>query len=268
MAGPFLCGWLAAEYGWHAGFALAGVLMLLGLATYVAGFRYLPEDRPRASADAPKALMGGHEWKIVAAIAVVCFITVFQSISYYQNTSLGLVWISQHVDLNVFGFDVPVPWFASLDPLASIIGVPLLFALWRWQANNGGEPGDLGKIAVGAWMAMAANLVLVAATLVGSPTTILAPLAYNILLGIAFLYYWPTLLALVSRAAPVAVKATLMGAVFLTLFVSNTIIGRIGGFYESMTPTTFWAMHAGFAAVGGVLALLLKEPLKRALEIK
>lgn len=267
MAGPFLCGLLAQFYGWHVGFGLAGLLMLFGLATYIAGFRHLPEDRPRASADAPKAPLGAHEWKIVGAIAVVCFITIFQSISYYQNTSLGLVWIDQHVDLNVFGFEVPVAWFASLDPLASILGVPLLFAVWRWQEKNGGEPGDLGKIAVGAWMAMAANLILVGATFVGPRTTILAPLAYNILLGIAFLYYWPTLLALVSRAAPNAIKATLMGAVFLTLFVSNIIIGRIGGFYESMTPTQFWAIHAGFAGVGGVLALLLKEPLKRALEI-
>jgi proton-dependent oligopeptide transporter, POT family len=268
MGGPFLCGWLAKEYGWHAGFALAGGLMLIGLATYIAGFRYLPEDRPRAVPAAARAPMGAHEWKIVGAIAVVCFITIFQSIAYYQNTSVGLVWIDEHVDLTVFGFDVPTAWFASIDPAASIVGVPLLFAIWRWQEKNGGEPGDLGKIAVGAWMAMVANLVLVAATLMGPTTTILVPLIYNILLGVAFLYYWPTLLALVSRTAPNAIKATLMGAVFLTLFVSNIIIGRIGGFYETMTPTMFWAMHAGFAAVGGVLALLLKEPLKRALEIK
>src|ERR1700733_8008900 len=41
VAGPLLCALLAQLYGWHAGFGLAGVLMLLGLATYLAGYREL-----------------------------------------------------------------------------------------------------------------------------------------------------------------------------------------------------------------------------------
>jgi len=43
VAGPLLCGLLAQLYGWHAGFGLAGVLMLIGLATYLAGYRELSE---------------------------------------------------------------------------------------------------------------------------------------------------------------------------------------------------------------------------------
>ena len=80
-----------------------------------------------------------------------------------------------------------------------------------------------------------------------------------------FLYYCPTLLALVSRAAPAGLKATLMGVVFLTLFISNILIGWIGGLYEHMTPAQFWAMHAAIAAVGGLLAMLLNKPLTRQL---
>ncbi len=62
------------------------------------------------------------------------------------------------------------------------------------------------------------------------------PFLYSAGLGIAFLYYWPTLLALVSRAAPAKVNATLMGLAFMSLFISNNLIGWIGGFYEKMTP--------------------------------
>lgn len=267
VVGPLLCGLLAQIYGWHAGFALAGVLMLLGLATYVAGYRHFPPDAPRARAEGPKTALTGRDWRIVAALGLVAALTIFQTISYYQNTNLGLVWINANVDLNFFGFHVPPSWFNSIDPLASIVGVPVLFALWRWQAGRGGEPGDLGKIATGAWVSAAANLILVAATLLPGRAPVIAPIVYDILLGIGFLYYWPTLLALVSRTAPVSIRATLMGAVFLSLFVGNFIIGWIGGLYEHMTPTHFWALHAGIAAVGGVLILLLKGPLKRALEI-
>src|SRR5205807_1783544 len=91
------------------------------------------------------------------------------------------------------------------------------------------------------------------------------PFLYSAGLGISFLYYWPTLLALVSRAAPAKVSATLMGLAFMSLFVSNNLIGWIGGFYEKMTPAQFWAMHAAIAASGGFLVILFGRRLSRTL---
>jgi POT family proton-dependent oligopeptide transporter len=267
VLGPLVVGLLAQLYGWHAGFGLAGILMLLGLVTYIAGFRYLPADRRREVTTQAKVALDRRQWRIVAALGVVSAITIFQSIAYLQNTNMGLIWINRSVDLDLLGFHVPVAWFNSVDPLASIVGVPLLLTLWRWQAARGSEPDDLGKIATGAWLATAANLVLMTACLLSPRSSLLVPLLSNVILGIAFLYYWPTLLALVSRTAPARIKATLMGAVFLTLFIGNTIIGRLGSLYEQMTPAAFWAMHAAIAATGGLLAFGLRRPLKRALEI-
>ena len=88
---------------------------------------------------------------------------------------------------------------------------------------------------------------------------------YSATLGISFLYYWPTLLALVSRAAPAKVNATMMGLAFMSLFISNNLIGWIGGFYEKMRPAEFWAMHAAIAAGGGLLVVLFGRRLSRAL---
>jgi POT family proton-dependent oligopeptide transporter len=88
------------------------------------------------------------------------------------------------------------------------------------------------------------------------------------MLGIAFLYYWPTLLALVSRAAPPRINATMMGTCFLSIFIANNLIGWIGGFYERMSPASFWALHAAIATTGGVLAILLKGPLSEILDPK
>jgi POT family proton-dependent oligopeptide transporter len=84
-----------------------------------------------------------------------------------------------------------------------------------------------------------------------------------VLLGVAFLYYWPTLLALVSREAPPRLRATLMGTVFLSLAVANVLLGWLGSFYGRMSPLQFWALEAAVAAVGGVLAMLLTRPLER-----
>src|SRR3984893_2837372 len=43
---PLIAGTLGEVYGWHWGFGAAGVGMLIGLAIYLAGRKYLPPDSP------------------------------------------------------------------------------------------------------------------------------------------------------------------------------------------------------------------------------
>jgi len=267
VAGPLACGLLAQVYGWHAGFGLAGVLMLIGLATYLSGYRALAAETHEATSgvEVPAVEKQGQA-RVVWALVFVMFITIFQSIAYYQNSNIALLWINDHANLDLFGFAVPVAWFNSIDPFVSIVSVPVLFAFWRWQQRHGGEPGELGKIATGAWIACVANLLLVIASLLPGRAHVLFPALYDVLLGVAFIYYWPTLLALVSLAAPRGLKSTLIGVVFLTLFISNITIGRLGGSYEKLGPTSFWMLHAAIAAMGGVLALVFGRRLTRVLE--
>ena len=266
VVGPLVCGFLGERYGWHLGFGTAAIFMLGGLVTYLSGYRHLPAKVERKILAA--APMTRDDWKIVAALASVMVIAVFQSIAYYQLANVLPVWLQEHVDTNAGGFAIPIPWYQSIDPLFSILCVPVLFALWRWQGNHGGEPSELGKIGQGAWICAAANLVLVAAIAAAGSHKVLWlwPFIYCALQGVAFIYYWPTLLALVSRAAPAKINATMMGIAFLTLFVANNLIGWIGTFYEQMTPLTFWLLHAGIAAAGGILVLLFGPLLKRILE--
>jgi len=266
VVGPLLCGYLGERYGWHVGFGTAAIFMLAGLATYLTGYRHLPRKVERKIlASAP---MTAADWRIVGALVAVMAIAVFQSIGYYQLSNVLPVWLQQHGDLNAGGFAIPIPWYQSIDPLFSIVCVPVLIGLWRWQARHGGDPSELGKIGQGAWLCAGANLILVAAIAVAGSGKVLWlwPFLYCALQGIAFLYYWPTLLALVSRAAPPKINATMMGICFLVLFVANNLIGWIGTFYEQMTPLAFWAMHAGIAAGGGLLVVIFGSSLRRILE--
>jgi proton-dependent oligopeptide transporter, POT family len=50
----FICGTLAAVYGWHYGFMAAGVGLLIGLAIYLYGQRHLAPDNKMRSATAPE----------------------------------------------------------------------------------------------------------------------------------------------------------------------------------------------------------------------
>lgn len=265
VLGPLLCGLLAQVYGWHYGFGAAAILMVLGLSTYLSGLRYLPASAGRTVVE--KTSITAEGWRVIAALTVVTAITVFQSIAWYQSLDVLLLWIRQHVQLNVFGFLVPVPWFVSLNAVASIVAVPLLFWIWNWQASRAAEPGELGKIGTGAWIIAASTLLLAAASLFygAAPVNIVWPFLATTGLGIGFVYYWPTLLALVSRTAPPGTKSTMMGVAFISLFLAGTIMGWLGAFYEKMGPAEFWALHAAIAAASGALVLLFGASLSRAL---
>src|ERR1700736_2034894 len=265
VVGPLLCGLLAQVYGWHYGFGIAAIFMLLGLATYLYGYRYLPARVERRKFEGTR--LTAAERRIVYALIAVMIITIFQSTAFYQVFNVNPIWIQRHVALGLGSFRIPVPWYQSINSVFSILCVPLVFWIWRQQALRGREPNELAKIGTGAWIAVASNLILVAAIFASSGARVhpIWPFLYSAGLGISFLYYWPTLLALVSRAAPAKVNATLMGLAFMSLFISNNLIGWIGGFYEKVTPAQFWAMHAAIAAGGGLLVVLFGRRLSRAL---
>ena len=266
VAGPLLCGFLGERFGWHVGFGAAALFMLGALATYLSGYRYLPA-RVERKARAAAAPLTARDRKVVLALFAVMAINVLPQIAYYQLANVLPVWLQEHANLKAGAFDVPIPWYQSIDPLFSIIGLPLLFALWSRQGRGAGEPSEVRKIAIGSFIAGGANLILVAAILLSNgPVLWIWPFVYCAVQGIAFMYFWPPFLALVSRAAPAKINATMMGSSFLVLFVANNLIGWIGTFYERMSPAAFWSMHAAIGAAGGVLALLFGRTFGRILE--
>jgi len=266
ILGPLLCGFLAQAYGWHYGFGVAAIFMLCGLATYLYGYRTLPARVERASrAD---GALSSADRRIVGSLLVVMIVMTLPLIAFFQVFNVFPVWVQEHVALDVGRFRIPVPWFTSINSLASVASAPLLLWLWRHQAARGREPGALGKMALGAWITALSCMVLVAAIVVsrGSPIPAWWAVVYCAGLGLGFMYYWPTLLALVSRTAPVSVNATMVGITFMTLFLASMAIGWLGTMYERMSPTGFWLLHATIAAGGGLLVAIISRPLGSSLQ--
>jgi len=265
IIGPLLCGWLAQAYGWHYGFGIAAILMLVALATYLAGYRHLP--RPVKAQTTEARPMTPAERRTVLALLAVMSMTIFQTVASYQVYNVMPVWLQREVALDVGGFAVPPAWYQSMWALTCITGVPPVLWWWRRQAERGHASDDLSKIRDGAWITAASNLLLVLGIVTAGdgPVSQVWPLLYVTGLGVSFILYWPTLMALVSRAAPARLASTLMGVVMLTMFVANMTVGVIGGWYERMTPAAFWGVHASIAAVGGVLIVLFGRRLATAL---
>lgn len=182
--------------------------------------------------------------------------------------NVGLLWVSERVDLAVGGFLVPEPWFASEDSVASVLALPLLLAIWRFQAKRGGEPGDLAKIATGA-VVMACSTAMLALGSLSAPggkVAILFPLIAFFLSGVAFMYQWPTVLALVSRRAPKKINALMMASAYLSLFVVGIGSGYIARFYEPLGDAAFWFLQAGISLTGALLVMAFGGAIRRRMD--
>ena len=267
VLGPLTTGAVKEAYGWHAGFAVAAAMMMLALVIYLAGQKYLPETPPRKRKDPEtKPLTPAERRKVLALIAIIAM-TIPAEIAYPMVWSIGMVWVDQWVSLGI----VPATWFGSLDSLGSIIAAPLLIVLWRSQAQKGREPGSVGKIAIGTALCGVGALVLAAgsATNSGEHTVAIGwAVAGYLVMGLAWMYYWPTTLSLVSRVAPPAVVATLVGGAFVSPFIAHTLAGMVGIMFDRMSPAAFWTMDAAIGFAGALLLFAVNKPLSRALEAK
>jgi proton-dependent oligopeptide transporter, POT family len=266
--GPLVCGYLAQVYGWYYGFGIAAIFMLFGLATYLYGYRYLPAKVEDLGLGTPS--LSKEEKRRVFALLSVIAITMFQSASYLQHFNVFKIWIQEEVDLSLGTFNIPVPWFQSIDSFATILAVPILFVLWKWQASRDNEPKELQKIGIGAWITGGSYLVLLIGIFLAGDGLVnpFWPTLSALGMGISFIYQAPTLLSLISRAAPASINATMMGVIFISLFISNLVVGWLGGFYESLSSSQFWLMHAAISAVGGILILIFGSKLDSVLSAK
>ena len=268
-SGPLVTGLVAAVYGWHAGFAVAAVLMLVALLAYILGQRHLPDDRPLARKREKSAPMTKAERKRLWILLLIIALTIPAEIAYPMVWSIGILWVDQYVNLATSLGDVPSSWFASMDSIGAILAAPALVMFWAWQANRGIEPSSVTKVGIGsAIIAFAALLFAYGNMGHSGPDSVNAgwAIAGWLIMGLAWMYYWPTTLAIVSRAAPAGMASILMGVAFLSPFIGHVLAGWIGSYFDQMHPSVFWAMDAAIALAGGILILLFRKRLQAALE--
>lgn len=263
-SGPLVTGAVAAIWGWHAGFGVAAGLMLVALVTYLAGQKHMPETPPRRHPDFQHPPLGKGDRKVILALVAVILLTMPAEITYPMVWTIGPIWVDSYVDLGM----VPATWFGSMDSIGAIASAPLLVWFWASQARKHREPDSLGKIAIGTGLVGIAALGLSAGSFL-FPAENSVPLIWAIgcyfLMGLGWMYYWPTTLSLVSGVAPRAVAATMVSGAFISPFFAHLAAGAIGINFEKMTPSSFWAMDGAIGLAGAVLLFAVRPMLNRAL---
>ncbi len=254
---PLITGGLTKAYGYHVGFAFAAIGMLVGLVTYLSGLKIVPDNARRRAPEA-RAPLTGQEWRTVGLLGAVVPLSAMFWVAQSQIWNTYNLWVRDHLQLRIAGFEVPVPWLQSLDGLAPFLTLPPMLMIWAWQAKRGREPDEFGKLATGCFIFAASTLWLAAGQFVTDATgrtPFLWAVVFHLTSNFGWLYFAPTCNALFSRAAPIKVTATMMGLYSLSVSLGSVVSGRLGGLYEVLPAAQFWALHAAVVGAGGVLIL-------------
>ena len=261
--GPVVTGLLGTKIGWHFGFGAAGIGMLVSLAIYLSGRKYLPPEPPRGAAKraerkAAAPPMTRRDWQVL--ILLICLLPVL-ALSIVGNNQIQnayLIWADKSADLQMFGFAVPTPLLVSVDSIVSVATIALMVWFWRAWAKRFKEPDELGKIVIGclfgaagvACLALGAEL-----TPAGQKVSFFWLLMFHLLNDIGFANVLPVGLAFYARSAPKATAGAIVGVYYLHLWLGNQLVGRLGGRLDKMPADQFWWLHAALVGAAGVIFL-------------
>jgi proton-dependent oligopeptide transporter, POT family len=263
IAAPLVCGTLGEKVGWRYGFAVAGNGMLIGLAVYLKGVKWLPEQQARPSdRSAESGKLSARERKTVLLLIAMVPLLAATQVGNQQMFNAFVVWGEKNFDLWVAGFEMPVTWLLSADAAISV--AMMMLSIWAWQAcrKRGKEPQDIMKIVIGAAVMATAPLILSLASLqlaAGGKISIGWGVAFEFINEIGFVIIIPANLSLYSAAAPKRVQGLMLGVYLLSLFCANLSVGWLGALLEQMTSVRFWLLHAAIVSAAAIFLMAIAK---------
>jgi len=267
FAAPIAIGTIGEVFGFHWGFAIAGIGMVVALATYVAGRRYLPPDTPRnspaqtaiANAAGLASALPAKPWyrhpdlvsRFSLLLTIAAVVVVFRG-AYEQIGNTLALWADGNVDRTVgTSFTIPVTWFQSLNPLMVFVLTPLFVGRWTRMAAAHQEPSSGLKMALGA--AIVGTAFLLISFIANGTHQAQTPWPWLALFIVVMtageLFILPVGLGLFGRMAPDGLGATTIAAWFSAGVLGNLFAGWLGTLWTPLGPRVF------FAVIGAVALL-------------
>ncbi|AIW13371.1 peptide MFS transporter [Vibrio tubiashii] len=263
------------EFGWKAGFVVAGIGMVISLIMQMTMAKsWLGEigTVPAAARDlenkksAQKQPLTKQEVDRLKVILVMgLFVIVFWA-GFEQAGGLMNIYTQQYTDRMIGSFEVPAAWFQSLNPFFIITLAPLLAAFWVKLGKK--EPNSPVKFALALFFLALGFLCMVGAVMEqGGDTAVKTSMLW--LVGAFFFHTLgelclsPIGLSLVTKLAPLRLASLMMGAWFGFNAIANYVAGLIGSHVGELGAMSIFGGIAIAATVSGVILLMFSNTLVR-----
>jgi POT family proton-dependent oligopeptide transporter len=268
-----IVGYVGETIGWHYGFGLAGIGMLLGQIVYMSGQKHLKhvgnfigdnkEDAEKSHAPLTKV----EKDRILVMLLSFAIIIVFWG-AFEQAGGLMNIYTMEKIDRNFMGMLIPASIFQSANAFFIITLGTLVAGFWAKRQLKGKESSTLFKMALGViimgagFLAMSAAAVQADSSADGKGAMIFLIVAY-LFHTIGELCASPTALSFITKLAPAKYASLMMGAYFAATGFGSKLAAFVGGLAEGAGELQIFTGIFIFTLLFGGLILAILKPLKR-----
>ncbi|MCW3157374.1 peptide MFS transporter [Micropruina sonneratiae] len=178
---------------------------------------------------------------------------------YQQQFTVLTVYSDTRLNRNLFGWEMPVSWVQSINPVFIIV-LSGVFA-WVWTRLGDRQPSTPVKFALAAIvMGCAFLLFLPFAGGAENSTPLLAVVGILLVFTVAELLLSPVGLSVTTKLAPDSFHTQMVALFFLSVSLGTAISGELAKLYDPSNETPYFSV-LGLIAIGvGVVLLVCTKP--------
>ena len=189
---------------------------------------------------------------------------VFWSL-YQQQFTVVTLYAADRLDRDLFGWEMPISWVQSINPIFIILLAGAFTALWTKLGAR--QPSTPVKFALGvAIMGVAFLLFLPFAGGGANSTPLLAMVGILFVFTVAELLLSPVGLSAATKLAPQRFQTQMVALFFLSVSLGTAISGELATLYDPTNEAPYFGT-LGFISIGmGLLLLLCVKPVLRLMQ--
>lgn len=267
-----IVGYVGETIGWHYGFGLAGIGMLLGQAVFMAGQKHLEgvgesiDKNSNSNVDLSAPLTKQEKDRVVVLLLSFIIIIVFWG-AFEQAGGLMNIYTMEKIDRNFMGMEIPASVFQSVNAFFIMVFGTAVAGIWAKRQLKGKEASTLFKMAIGT-MIMGLGFLLMSAAALEADSAESGKAAMVWLIGAYLLHTIgelcasPTALSFITKLAPAKYASIMMGVYFASTGLGNKVAGLVGESVENASELQIFTGIFIFTVAFGLLLLIFLKKLK------
>jgi POT family proton-dependent oligopeptide transporter len=227
---------------------LAGVITLASAAAAISYFVVMMSS---------KKITPIERLRVAAFIPLFIGTAAFWSL-YQQQFTVVTVFANDQLNLDIFGWKMPVSWVQSINPVFIILLSGVFAALWTKLGTK--QPSTPIKFALGIMGVGVGFLLFLPIAHAGAHAApLLALVGILFVFTIAELLISPVGLSAATKLAPAAFRTQMIALLFLASALGTAMSGQLAQFYNQNDSSTYFAISGLVAIAIGVVLVLLSR---------
>lgn len=265
---PLLVGYVGEVYGWHYGFALAGIGMILGQAVYIWGQKYLKDvgnftPAPKVEGSSKNKPLTKIEKDRVIVLLISFLIVIVFWAAYEQAGGLMNLYTYEKIDRTILGWEIPASLFQSVPAIFVILFGTAVASFWAKRQKKGKENSSIFKMAIGTMVMGTGFLMMTGAALeaqAGTKAMLIWLILSYLLQVIGELSISPVALSFITKLAPLKYSSIMMGVYFAATGLGNKVAGLVGELAQTAGELeVFMGIFLFCLLFGGLLLVFFKK---------